>query len=208
VTIAPAPAAADAPAPPPPAITVPTQPVVVAAAAPRRSRSGTILNVILAAALAVAVGGVAFAIGRSTAPVSASAANGGFVTNGGTGTPNSQFNGPRGSFVPGQGGPAFGGRGLGGGLTVTGTVTAVDATGVTIKTADGTEVKVATDGSTTYQKATAGAASDVTVGATVDVRVTGGGFVRNGTGNGNQGNGNGNGGATRDLTAGSITVHE
>jgi hypothetical protein len=184
-----------------PAVTVPTQPVVVSAA-PRRSRSGTILNVVLAAALAVAVGGVAFAVGRSTAPASAAAANGGLVTNG-----TGQFGGPRGSFAPGQGGPVFSRGGLGGGPTVTGTVTAVDATGVTIKTADGTEVKVATDGSTTYQKATAGTAGDVTVGATVDVRVDGGVF-RNGNGNGNQGNGNGNGGTTRDLTASSITVHE
>ncbi len=191
-----------------------TAPVVVAPAA-RRSRSGTWLNILLVGALAVAVGGIAFAVGRTTAPATAAAAgNGNVFRNGdfGNGT------GPTGSFAPGAGGFQGGGPGFlgGGGLTVNGTVTAVDASGVTIKTANGNDVTIKTDGTTTYHTATTATASDVAVGDSVDVRVTGGGRVfagGNGNGNGNGGNGgnqgagNGNGNApTRDLTASDVTV--
>ena len=76
--------------------------------------------------------------------------------------------------------------------------------GVTIKTANGDAVTIATDGPTTYHAATAGSASDVTVGATVDVKVTAGGFGGPGNGNRGQRHGTGNGGTAggRTLTAG------
>jgi len=116
---------------------------------------------------------------------------------------------PGGSFEPG---PVRGGFLGGGSVTLTGTVTAVAADGVTIKLASGDEVTIATDGSTTYHTATAGSASDVTVGANVDVRVAAGGFggpgTGNGNGNGNNGNGNGNGNASRTFTAGDVTVRD
>jgi len=212
---------------PPPAMgtpepPVPTQPVtpvtpVVPPAPARRSRNAALLNGLLALALVVAVGGVAFAAGRATAPAPAASTgrfNGGFV--GGGNGPQGSF-APGGSFTPGQGGfrgglgGAFGG---GGGLTLTGTVTKVDASGVTLKTANGDDVTVSTDGSTTYHAATTGTANDVTVGATVDVRVTGRGAFGGGNGNGNGGNGNGNGGkgngnsGAPSITASDITVHQ
>ena len=46
----------------------PVRPVVTA---PRRSSSGRWLNLLLGVAAAVAIGGIAFAVGRSTAPVAA-----------------------------------------------------------------------------------------------------------------------------------------
>ena len=46
----------------------PVRPIVTA---PRRSSSGRWLNVLLGVAAAVAIGGVAFAVGRSSAPVNA-----------------------------------------------------------------------------------------------------------------------------------------
>ena len=92
----------------------------------------------------VAIGGVAFAVGRSTAPASATTLRpGGFVVNG-----------PNASFMPGaSGAPQFiGGRGgLGGaGLTIRGTVESVDGDTVTIKTANGQTIEVTTDADTTY----------------------------------------------------------
>jgi len=204
------PGAVFAPAPVQPSATATTP---AAPPKPARGSGGRWLNILLVVALGIAVGGVAFAVGRSTAPAAAASTsgfrNGGFV-GGGTG-PQGSF-APGGSFVPGQGG--FRGGFLGAGsLTLTGTVTAVDATGVTIKTANGDEVTIATDGSTTYHTATAGSASDVTVGASVDVKVAAGGFGGPGNGNGNAGNGNGNGGnggsaGGRTLTAGDVTVRD
>src|SRR6185295_16750425 len=68
----------------------------------RRSGGVSILNVALGVAVLVATAGVAFAVGRTTAPTTAAAqvtANGGnggrFFTNG---------NGPNASFAPGAGG--------------------------------------------------------------------------------------------------------
>jgi hypothetical protein len=177
---------------------VPTGPVTTVAPPPRKGGSSRLLNGLLALALVVAVGGVAFAVGRATAPAAAASTgrfgngNGGFVGNG---------NFPQGSFTPGQGNFRGGGGvfGAGGALTIAGTVTRIDASGVTIKTANGDEITVSTDGSTTYHAATSGTASDVTVGATVDVKVSG--FGGRGAGGGNGGNG-GNGAPPPSLGTG------
>ena len=96
----------------------PVQPVqpVATPAKPKSGSSGRWLNVLLGVALVFAIGGVAFAIGRTTAPAAAATGgrgnfNGGFVGGG---------NGPTGSFVPGaNGGGFFGGRGAGG-LSISG----------------------------------------------------------------------------------------
>src|SRR4051812_9947948 len=89
-----------------PAQTSPGAPVV------KPRRSGMLLNALLAVAALVAVGGIAFAVGRTTAPVSAAAAGGGGGNfNGGFGPRASGGFGPRGSGAPGGG---FGG-GFGGG---------------------------------------------------------------------------------------------
>ncbi len=107
---------------------VPSAPVVQS---PKRGSSGGWLNVILVVAVVVAVGGVAFAIGRNTAPVAAASGRG----NGAFG--NGNF--ARGSFTPGaSGGPGggfFGGLRGDGGLSLTGTVQSMTADTLTITTA-------------------------------------------------------------------------
>ena len=134
------------------------EPLAVEAVKPR-ARSSRLLNVALGAALAVAIAGVAFAVGRGTAP--ASAATGPIFANG---------------AVPGGGtatGPGPGGitRGLTGGPSIEGTVTAIDADSVTIKMADGTTIELSTDDSTEYHQQAAAEASDVTTGTKVVVQV-------------------------------------
>jgi hypothetical protein len=152
----------------------------------RRTRSGRILNLLLIGATILAVGGVAFAVGRSTAPASTLPRFGAF-TNGSTGVR------PDGSFAPGAGGP--GGFALGGGLSLDGTVKAVSADSLTLTLADGRELTFKLDGTTTYQQASPATATDVAVGDSVSVKVAGGG---RGAGAG--------GGTAPDLTASDVTV--
>jgi hypothetical protein len=171
-SVAPVPSTAPVPAP-------------VVAVAPR-ARSGGIINILLIVAAALAVGGVAFAVGRSTAPASTfpGGGNGGLVR-------------PGGSFDPALGGPGGGGGGLGGGgLSIGGTVTAIDAGSITLTLENGTERTFTIDGTTTYRAATDATASDVTVGDDVSVQVAGGG----------RGQAGGDNTTTPDLTAGEITV--
>ena len=135
---------------------------------PRPKGGSGWLNLLLALAAAVAVGGVAFAVGRSTAPVAAA-----------TGGAQRGFGfAPGGSFDPN----AAGARGLfgGGGPTISGTVVSVDNGTLTLKLASGGTTTVALGPSTTYHSSTTAAASDVTVGATVDVRLQGGRITQGG----------------------------
>lgn len=185
----------------------PAVPIAPVAGRTARKRSGAWVNVLLGVAAAVAVGGVAFAVGRSTAP-GAETASGRIpnVLNGGA-------IGPGSSFAPG----GFQGSARGpfsGGLTIDGTVESIDATSMTVKLASGASMTVALDGSTTYHQATSATSSDVTTGDDVAVRVSGGGrfAIGNGNGNGN-GNGSGNGdsegngnGANREPIASDVTV--
>jgi hypothetical protein len=161
---------------------------------PRSTGAGVLVNVLLGVALVVAVGGVAFAAGRATAPA-AVAANGGGDGRFGNG---GQFFGPNASGAPGgdgNGGRAGGPGGIltGGGLSIEGTVTAVAADSITLQLANGQSVTIPVDAATTYHTQSAATASDVKNGSTVLVQLDGGRGVF--TGNGNNGNGNGNGGA-------------
>jgi hypothetical protein len=128
--------------------------------APSRRRSSRLLDLALAGAAVIAIGGVAFAIGRATAPASAAvgfAPGGGNIVRGG-------------SFDPGTGpGPRFA---LGGGLAIDGTVTAIDGDSITVKTADGQERTFDIDGSTAYRQATDATAADVSIGDDVSVKVS------------------------------------
>ncbi|MFL5680021.1 MAG: hypothetical protein ACJ77B_05410 [Chloroflexota bacterium] len=183
--------------------TSPATPVV------RPRRSGMLLNALLAVAALVAVGGIAFAVGRTTAPVTAAAGGGGGNFNGGFGPRASGGFGPRGSGAPGGGfGGGFGGGG-GRGFGIRGTVTAVTSTSITIQVAGGQTITLTTDASTTYHQQVAGASSDVATGREVVVQL-GGGNGNGGGGNGNGGNGGGQApGAspgTRTGTASDITV--
>ena len=162
-------------------------PTPVVPVGPRR-RSGGILNLLLIGAAILAIGGVAFAVGRSTAPVSPVGRFGGGLANGGTGVR------PGGSFAPGAGGQ--GGFGLGGSIALDGTVTAMDAGSLTLTLGNGQQVTVKLDSTTAYRQATAAASTDVAVGDTVSVDVAGGGRGAGGAG----------GATPPDLTASDVTV--
>jgi hypothetical protein len=169
----------------------PTQPVATATPvapvvgiAPRAKSSG-VLNLLLIGAAILATGGVAFAIGRSTAPANTVSGPGGFA------------NGPivraDGSFAPGAGGP----RGVvsAGSLAMDGTVTSIDADSITLTLENGDEVTFGLDGDTAYHQATDATATDVAIGDDVSVAVDGGGRIQGG------------GGSTApDLTASDVTV--
>lgn len=183
----------------------PVQPVTIQPR--RRGGSGMLVNALLGVALIVAIGGVAFAAGRATAPAASAA--------GRTGTANGQGGGgffaPGASGAPGRGGGfgggGFGGGGFGGAVTVQGTVEAIDGSSITIKTAAGTTVTLGLNGDTSYHKQAAASAADVAAGSTVIVQLEGRGF----------GNGQGRPGASAAPgasgapaagfgTAGSVTV--
>ena len=154
-------------------------------AAPMRGkgRSGMLVNVLLAVALVVAVGGVAFAVGRVTAPATTATGRTGFGANGQGGF------GPNASGAPGGG---FNG-GLGAGnVSIQGTVTAVSADSITIQLASGQSITIPTTAQTTYRESQASTAAAVTSGKTVIVQLPAGrGAFGNGNGNGNGGQGGG-----------------
>ncbi len=153
----------------------PVPPPVVRAKSSSRLGTG-----ILALAALVAIGGVAFAAGRVTAPT-ATAATGtgsgnGFSFNRGTGT---------GGTGNGTGLANRFGGGENGGVTLRGTVQSISATSLTLQLANGTSVTIPIDSSTTYHSQQAASSSDVTAGTTVLVEVSGfGGRVGNGETNG------------------------
>ena len=156
-----------------------------------RSRSGRVLNLALGAALAIAVAGVAFAVGRGTAPVSAA-----------TGGRNA-FGGPGASFQPGGGQGFRGGFGSDSRLAISGTVTAIGADSMTITTSSGATVQVSINGDTAYHQQAAATSADVATGKTVVVQVAGFG----GRGGGGAGSSPApSGGTTTAPTATDITV--
>jgi hypothetical protein len=122
-----------------------------------------LVNVALVVAAAVAVAGVAFAIGRATAPSGLTAAGAGsgqiFIGPGGQGTPGQ---GNQGGRVPLMGA---------GGLAIEGTVESIDGDSLTIKTADGSSVTLSLDDETTYHTASDADASAVASGSRVVIRV-------------------------------------
>jgi len=154
---------------------------VPAAPVRRRGGSGMFVNAILAVALVVAVGGVAFAVGRATAPAATATGRTGFGANG-QGFPGG--GGPNASGAPG----AFNGGFGAGGISIQGTVTAVSADSITIQTAGGQSVTIPLNASTTYATRTPATAAAVTSGSTVIVQLQSG---RGAFGNGNGGQGGG-----------------
>jgi hypothetical protein len=157
------------------------------------------VNVLLGLALVVAVGGVAFAAGRATAPASAAAAGRTGFGQGGAG--GQGFGGPGASGAPGRG---FGGGA--GAVSIQGTVEAIDGSSMTIKLPSGQTVTIGLNGSTTYHSQTAATASDVTSGSSVIVQLQG----RGGAGGGQPGASGApapSGAPAAGLgTAGSVTV--
>ncbi|MDQ6794956.1 MAG: hypothetical protein M3067_09105 [Chloroflexota bacterium] len=141
--------------------TTPTVPVV------RAGRSGNVLNLVLILAALIAIGGIAFAVGRTTAPRTTAAT--------GAGAGNGTFGGPRGSGGPrASGGPGGFGGGFGGRAAgLRGTVTAVSPTSITIQVANAGTITIGIDGSTTYHREVAGGATDPTPGKEVIVQLNG-----------------------------------
>jgi hypothetical protein len=174
-----------------------------------------VLNLALGVAVLVAATGIAFAVGRASAPAAVAApsanvkggaggpaASGLPLNGGGVGNlPGASFdlggngNGGR----PGGGDDTDGGLGLErGGGSVQGTVQSVTADGVTLKLANGRTITIGLDGSTTYHAEASAAPSDVAAGKQVIVRVTGGFRPGDGSANGS--------GGVRFGTAADVTV--
>jgi hypothetical protein len=161
----------------------------------RKNRASAGTALLLVGAL-VAIGGVAFAVGRVTAPAAA--------TTTGLGAGAGRGNG--GEFGTGgfNGAGGFGGAGRAGGLSVTGTVVSIDATSIQIKLANGTTTTLSLGSSVTYRDSTTGSAADVTPGATVQVALA----VGAGTGPTASGQPRPSGGfgGLANATVGTITV--
>ena len=185
---------------PPPASFAPAP--LVATTKPRnRASLGTAL--LLVGAL-VAIGGVAFAVGRVTAPTATAATNG-LGAGRGTGTGGTGFG------AGGTGGAgAFGGAGRNGsGLSVTGTVVAIDANTIQLKLTTGATMTLNLGTSVTYRDSTVGSASDVAPGATVELGLSlgaGTGPTASGQPRPSGGFGGGFGGGLTNATVGTITV--
>jgi hypothetical protein len=166
------------------------------------------LNVVLGLAALVAVGGIAFAIGRNTAP----AATGGNFPGGnfpGGNFPNASggLGGgfPGGSFAPNASGGLGGAFGRGGGFNLSGTVESITGDTLTLKTANGQTLEFSLGADTTYSSKTPATAADVKAGSKVEVQLRG-------IGNGQPpagGNGQPQGSAAPSGpigTAGSVTI--
>lgn len=152
-----------------PAPPVPADPVVT----PSR-RSSRLLDVALAMAAVLAIGGVAFAAGRMTAPAGAGPAFPRGLAPGGTVVT------PDGSFDPNDRRPGSIARN--GGLVIDGEVTSIDADSITLKLADEREITFKLEATTTYHEAADASSSDVAVGDDVSVKVAGGRVVAGGDG--------------------------
>jgi hypothetical protein len=161
--------------------------VAPSALLPRRTRA--IVNGVLAVALVVLVGGVAFAAGRATAPATA-------VGNG-----DGQFGGDfqrdagSGGFRQFPGGPngmggAMGGDarpGVPGTVAVQGKVMALTGDTLTLQLLDGSTIEVAIGADTVYHRRAGASASDVAAGQDLIVEL-------------DPGRGAGPGLAARDVT--------
>lgn len=178
------PPAGPAPMTAPPTNPAPMTPAPATVAQPRRS-SNRLLDAALVVAAALAIGGVAFGIGRATAPAAA-------FTGGGVEFPDGKVLTPNASFDP-NGGPRIG---FSGGPTIDGTVTAIDGDAITVKLADGQEMTITLDSTTAYHQATDASASDVAVGDDVSVKVKGGPRIQGGA----------DASATPNLQASDVTV--
>ena len=145
---------------------VPQQPLVPGPVSPAKKSTGG--GLLMVAALIVAVGGLAFAGGRLTAPAASAAATSGTnSTRAGTGVPGGSFN-PNRSFAPGAGG-----LGVSAETSLKGTIESIDGDTITLKTSAGTTITLKTSSSTTYHSEANATSSDVAVGSSVIVSVSG-----------------------------------
>jgi hypothetical protein len=151
---------------PPAAVSSPLAPLIV-----EKRRGSSALTLLLGVALVVAVGGVAFAAGRLTAPATAASTTG--LGRGGNGT---GFGGA--GAAPGaSGGTGAGAGGLGAAaeISVQGTVQSVSPTEISLTLPTGATIQIPVDSTTKYHGQSAATASDVKAGSQVLIQV-GGGF--------------------------------
>ena len=232
------PASGASPAPVPPAPAAPAVPAPsaspfepVAQPSPRpagpaavtgggRRASSRATSILFGVAAVVAIGGIAFAVGRVTAPTATAATS--QFGNGAFGAGGSREAGPNASSVPGRvRAGAFRGAlpGIGGaaGLSIDGTVQSISGSTMTVKTANGETVTVDLGPGTTYHTATTASANSVTSGSRVRVQVqlnragftAGGGTAGGGGTTGGTGSTQGplaSGATRRTLSASDVTV--
>lgn len=150
-----------------PATPEPVRPDEVRVLPTRKSRGTSgFVNLALGLALVVAAAGVAFAVGRATAPATTATQ----ATPGGRNFPGGGFGGPNGPGASGA--PNGGGFGLGA-ASIEGTVESATADSVTIRTSSGALITVGLSPATTYHEAATATAAAVEPGRRVVVRVDG-----------------------------------
>ena len=148
---------------------------------PRRRLGGiSAVSLLLALAAVVAIAGVAFAVGRTTAGIAATGttgsdavggANGGNAFPGGIGDDQ---NGTAPQFgAPGAAGDDEANR-VGDTHAITGTVTSVSGDSLTVELANGQSIQVSVGSGTTYHTQVSASQSDLATGDTVIVSVNGG----------------------------------
>jgi hypothetical protein len=141
-----------------------------------RVKAGTstsrVANLLLGLAVVVAIGGIAFAAGRFTAPVAAAGSNGG------TGRQFTGNGGLQGGFGNGNGGAGGfpGGGFLRGSAVLDGTIVAVTADSLTLRLGDGAngqgiEIKIPLTSSTAVHTQANASIDDLVTGQTVLVQL-------------------------------------
>ncbi len=154
---------------PPSGATQPSLPAAPLGDGGRSLRRRTLLDIVLVVAVAFAIGGVGFALGRVSAPATQAAAGLSGNFRGGGQLPGAgQL--PGGGQLPG----AAQGRGgfAGGGIALRGEVVDVAADHLTLELESGQTVQIALDTSTTYHRQAAATSGDVTRGSQVVVQLT------------------------------------
>lgn len=141
-------------------------PIASDGTAGRQHRSGAVAGLLTVIALA-ATAGIAFALGRATAPETAASA-----VDDTNGNPSAQFNADA-SFRPDRLGPLDDQLGdvPGLGASINGKVTAISADSITIELASGETVTVATASTTTYHARQVVTSADVSTGDTVVINL-------------------------------------
>jgi len=118
-----------------------------------RTRSSRRSGMLTLLAAAVAVGGIAFAVGRVSAPA------------------GSESGSSRAGVASGSAGTA--GTADTGSMIVTGTVDSIDGSTMTIRTTNGSTVTVSVGGATTYHAQAAASTANITSGSNVQVLLQG-----------------------------------
>ncbi len=140
-----------------PVTTAGTRPI---ARTPQKKGGSGWVNILLGVAVLVAVGGVAFAVGRTTAPAAASTTDGRGNFGGFPGaSPGASF--PAGGF-PGGG---FGGAGV----SVSGKVVSMTGDTLTLQLTTGNTIQLTVGPTTTYHQQTSATSTAVSTGSTVMV---------------------------------------